>query len=821
LALIPGSRLGAYEIVSLLGSGGMGEVYRAHDLQLNRNVALKILPDTFASDPERLARFGREAQVLASLNHPNIAQIYAIETSGSTRALVMELVEGETLADRVARGRIPIDEALPIARQIAEALEAAHEQGIIHRDLKPANIKLRPDGTVKVLDFGLAKLAEPGAASASRPVSPLTQSPTITSPAMVTGVGVLLGTAAYMSPEQARGKTADKRSDIWAFGCLLYEMVTGRRAFEGEDVSETLAAVLRDQPNWHVLPSAVSGQIELLMRRCLERDRRGRIGDMSTVRFLLTEALPAAAGSAARGELRRRILWTTIMVGVGAGLAAMAIKALVRFPGPTALPLIRFAIVPPATQPIAFQGGDRDITVSPEGTHIVYRAGIGTQTQLMIRALNDLDAQPLVGTGNSRCPFFSADGRSVAFFVGSDLKRVSLTGGTPVTITDRAGGPRGGTWSPDDTIIFATADASTGLLSVRAGGGEVKELTKPDAAHGEVDHLFPAVLPGGHAVLFTIFGQAGSASENGQIAVLDLTTGQQKTLIRGGSQAEFVEPGYLVYAAAGTIRAVRFTPARLEVVGESVPVFEHVMTFRNTGASEFAASRNGSIVYAPASAAQAGFLRSLAWVTRQGREEAILAPRRPYAIPRISPDGTRAALDIRDADNDIWIWDFGRHTLTPMTFNPTVDQSPVWAPDGQRLFWSRESPNPNLMVQAADGTGLPERLTDTKGSGGGQFPTSISKDGKHLLLIQNVARAGQDIAMLPVGGPAVGAGATLRSPELLIHTPASELNPEVSPDGHWLAYQSDKSGRFEIYVSSFPDVIAGGRNSSRVVAQRT
>jgi Tol biopolymer transport system component len=816
VALSPGTRLGSHEVVALLGSGGMGEVYRARDLKLNRAVAVKTLPEAFSLDADRIARFKREAQVLASLNHPNIAAIHGFEESNGVQVLVLELVEGPTLADRIAHGSIPLDEALPIARQIAEALGAAHEQGIIHRDLKPANIKLRPDGTAKVLDFGLAKALEPSVGVGAG----VTASPTITTPAM-TRMGVILGTAAYMSPEQAKGRPADKRSDVWAFGCVLYEMLTGKRPFDGEDVTDTVATVLKGEPDWSALPPEVPPQIRLLLKRCLEKDRRARVSDISIARFLTTETIPPAAGLSAEAQsvpVRHPGLITWAIAGllIGAALTATATWTMFRLAPAAAPRVIRFSIAPPAAQPLSVLSTDRVIAISPDGTHIVYRSNTGHLTgQLMVRALDELESRPLAGINNARAPFISPDGRWVGFFDLDGLKKVSIAGGPPILLCSiGAGSSRGASWGPDGTIVFATSDTMTGLLSVPAGAGKPKALTTPDREHGEINHWFPSVLPGGHAVLFTV--SRGGSIEDAQVAVVDLKTGRHKTLVRGGTSAEYVDTGHLVYAAAGALRAVRFDLARLEVVGDPVPVVEQLM-MTPTGGANFAVSRTGSLVFLPATArALPTAPRSLVWVDRQGREEPLKAPPREYAIPRLSPDGTRIALDIRDQASDIWIWDLRRQTMTRLTSDPNSDQSPVWTPDGAFIVWtaSQSAGIPNLYRQSADGAGAVERLTTSPFA---QFPTSISADASRLVLFEGPGGAAYAIGAITLKGSSIAAASRSSAAvggqyhvEQLIHPiPASALNPEVSPDGRWLAYQSNESGQDEIYVRPFPSVDDG------------
>ena len=571
----------------------MGEVYRAIDTNLKRAVAIKVLPTSVAADAERLARFQREAEVLASLNHPHIAAIYGLEDADGVKALVLELVEGPTLADRIAQGPIPLDEAIPIARQIAEALEAAHEQGIIHRDLKPANIKLRSDGTVKVLDFGLAKALDPAPASIDA-----SQSPTITSPAM-TRMGVIMGTAAYMSPEQARGKTVDKRSDIWAFGCVLYEMLTGRRAFEGEDISDTLANVLKIDPNWQALPADVPAAIRALLRRCLDKDRRTRVADISTALFVLDEAAglrgavegPAEVGPYVRGEVSR---WRRVVPAAGALIVGGAIVGgAVWWSMRTAPPaVVRTTIATTESTALVTAGGERDVAITPDGSRIVYR---GTN-QLLVRVLNQIEPDVLGGLGAATNPFISPDGQWIGFADGQTLKKVAITGGPPGTIAPADGricaAPRGDRTGPLSSRPSRRRQACSASPRPEASPWCSRS---PIASAATDDHLWPEFLPGGGAVLFTIYPSTGGP-DNAQVAVLDLKTGASKVLVRGGSHAHYVPTGHLVYGVAGTLRAVPFDLERLEPIGTPAPVLEGVWT-TPLGAANFAVAANGSLVY--------------------------------------------------------------------------------------------------------------------------------------------------------------------------------------------------------------------------------
>ena len=793
----------------------MGEVYRARDTKLGRDVAVKILPEAFTRDPERVARFQREAQILAALNHPHIASIYGLEEANGSQFLVLELVEGETLAEHLVRLKadttgkgaaattsvasgfsrtqgLPIDEALKIARQIADALEAAHEKGIIHRDLKPANVALTADGQVKVLDFGLAKF---GAGDAGGSTADLAHSPTLTF--APTQVGMILGTAAYMAPEQAKGRVADKRCDVWAFGCVLFEMLTGKKAFEGEDVSDTLAAILRGEPDWNAIPKKTPAHIRTILTRCLKKDRKQRLADLSVALFLMDE--PASGASVqARGTNRRVALMAVASLAVAAGAIGVAAWQMLRGRSAEPAHIARYAIVPPAAQPLNPQGTDRDVAITPDGTHIVYRGG--TAAQLMVRAIDQLEAVPLRNTEGARQPFISPDGHWVGFFTGNDLKKVSMTGGPAVTLCPFSATPRGASWGSDDTIVFATSDPSTGLLKVSAGGGEPKVLTTPDAQHGERDHFWPTILPGGQTVLFTITAGT-SGADSAQVAALDLKSGAKKILIRGGSDAQYVNTGHLVYGVEGTLRAVRFDLARLDVLGDPVPAVEQVMTTTNAAAN-FSVSQLGTLVYVPGAVSQ-GATRSLVWVNRQGREEPIKAPPRGYAEPRISPDGKRVALDIRDQESDIWILDLGRETLTRLTFGSAQDQTPVWTPDGRRIVFASQREGPfNIYSQASDGSdaATAERLTKSQEA---QYPWSISPDGARLVFSTIRPKTQSDIDVMALTGD--------RRAESLLQTNAIELNGDLSPDGRWLAYQSNESGTYQVYVRPFPNAGTGGR----------
>jgi eukaryotic-like serine/threonine-protein kinase len=795
LALSPGTRLGVYEVTAQIGEGGMGQVYRATDTKLKRQVAIKILPPSLGADHDRLARFQREAEVLASLNHPNIAAIYGLEESSGVSALVMELIEGDDLSQRIARGAIPLDEALPIAKQIADALEAAHEQGIIHRDLKPANIKLRSDGTVKVLDFGLAKALEPASAASAN----VTASPTITSPAMMTGVGVILGTAAYMAPEQAKGRPADKRADIWALGCVLYEMVTGQRAFSGEDVAETLAHILTKEPDWTALPASTPTPIRRLLRRCLEKDRRRRLADAADARLEMDEAL-ASSGDASAMSLPiqeaawvRTLPWAVVgLLGAGLGLV-LVLWAPWRQTAP--LGVTRSTITLSGATELALGGIGREIALSPDGRRLVY---VGNNyTQLFVRALDALEPVALATVSSGIfSPFFSSDGQWVGFFTGSsfELQKVAITGGAATKIARVDGIIRGATWAADDTITFATMNTDTGLQRVSAQSGSIDVLTRPDREHGEADHLWPEILPGGHAVLFTITSQTGGL-DTAQVAVRDLRTGTQRVLVHGGSDAHYVTSGHLIYIAAGALRAIPFDVDRLETHGTAVSMLP--LSTTALGAANLAVANDGTLVYADTTNA-----RTLVWVDRTGKEEAVGAPPRAYLQPRLSPDGKRIAVWSNDQTNDISIWDLEKKTLTPLTLDPGEDQHPLWTQNGKRIIFSSNRSGGsgvfNLWWQAADGTGGPEPLSQSSEQG---FASGITPDGTAVVFFRNQGTTGRDLLRLALDE------AHRVTP--ILATTVHETEGVVSPDGRWLAYESTMTGSKEIYVRPFPNVSDG------------
>jgi serine/threonine-protein kinase len=805
LALTRGARLGGYEITAPIGEGGMGQVFQAHDTRLNRHVALKILPDAFASDPDRLARFTREAQTLASLNHPNIAHIHGLEESGDVRAIVMELVEGEDLSLRIARGAVPVDEALPIAKQLAEALEAAHEHGIIHRDLKPANVKVRSDGMVKVLDFGLAKAVHPVAA----PSAAVVNAPTVTSPA-VTGRGTILGTAAYMAPEQARGIDVDRRADLWALGVIVWEMLTGRRLFGGATVSDTLASVLTTEPNWDALPPHTPASIRRLLRRCLEKDRRRRLADAADARLEIDDAISGAqadlAVAAAAPPQRAWLAWASALSCVGVTVATVA-WATRSAPSPrqTTRSILSVSATdrPAGANPLEQRTGSRwptrtALALSSDGRTLVFPAIWGAEPQLYARKMNQLNATPIPGTSGGINPFLSPDGQWVGFWAAGKLRKVPLAGGPPVPICDAAS-IFGASWGSDDTIVFATA-RNGGLWRVSAAGGVAEALTNPEP--GEYSHRLPHVLPGARAVVYTV-SKGAQRWDDTQIVVRSLATGRQTVLVEGGADGRYVATGHLVYMRLGTLMAAAFDPVRLVLTGAGIGLVDGVMQsanrnlsdMDNTLAGQFTVAETGALVYLTGGALP-GADRVLAWVNRQGISEALPAPPRAYSKPRLSPDGKYISVSTQSDVHDVWRYDIARGALNPITVDGQSGYS-LFAPDGKRVVFRSGvgGGEDNLYWKAADGSGTAERLATSPRS---QTPSSWSPDGTTLAYVEEGPSTGFfqfDI---------LGLSITDREARPIVHTSANEMSPEFSPDGRWLAYVSSESGRNEVYVQPFP-----------------
>ena len=781
MTLSIGNRVGPYEILGALGAGGMGEVYRGRDTELNRDVALKVLPELFAADADRLARFKREAQVLASLNHPNIAAIYGLQDVPGGRALVLELVEGPTLADRSTAGPIPLDDALSIARQIAEALAAAHEMGIVHRDLKPANVKLRADGAVKVLDFGLARTFEPGVASADA-----VQSLTLTSPAM-TQMGLILGTAAYMSPEQAKGRPADKRSDVWAFGCVLFEMLTGKRAFAGEDVADTLALVLTKQPDWSLLPPETPPSIRRLVRRCLERDRSRRLADIADARLEIDERDGDAVSVTGAASSR----WLPWAVASGVFLLAMLAIAAVYFWRVPSEPAAatRFLIdLPPKTE---LRGS---FAVSPDGRHVALRGVTEGKVVLWVRDLDSLITRPLAGTEEAFFPFWSPDSRSIAFFTGSKLKKIDARGGPVQTLCDAPEG-RGATWSASGVIVF-TAREGEPLQQVSAAGGTPTPAATLESSRGEISHLHPFFLPDGRHFLYLVIS---SQPENAGLRVGSLDSKETKLLVNTDASGQYAPPGYLLFLRDRTLMAQRFDAGRLVTEGEPFPIADEVDRLGlSTRLALFSVSRTGVLVFRRGNSEGT----QLTWFDRQGNPLGTVGPAGINATPWLSPDEHQVAFSgnaPQGGNPDVWLMELARGRTMRFTFDPSPDLNPLWSPDGRRiLFASERDGHANLYQSAASGGGADEVVVKSDFK---KIPNDWSADGKLILYQELNPKAAYDLWTFSIPE---------HRPFPFLQTAFDERQGRFSPDGRWIAYSSNESGTWEVYVQSFPS--SGGKS---------
>ncbi len=781
-----GKTLGHYQITSQLGKGGMGEVYQAKDQVLGREVAIKVLPDEFAKDADLVARFQREAKLLASLNHPNIAAIHGLEQFEGKNFLVLELVEGETLADRIKTRPIPVEESLKLSLQIAEALEAAHEKGVIHRDLKPANIKVTPEGKVKILDFGLAK-----AFAGDKEEVNLSNSPTLSN--LTTQQGVILGTAAYMSPEQARGKPVDKRADIWAFGCVLFEMLTKRAAFSGKDVTDILAAVVRAEPDWSGLPANLHWRIRELLERCLEKEARNRCSGISDARVEIQKALADSSGllaqpsipAAPKRKLRMMLPWIAASLVLGAIITGVAVWKLKPTPPPEPDQVMRFDYELPEGQefgPLNYL----NLAVSPNGRQFVYCTSKG----LYIRSLDELTAKLISGTeGGALNPFFSPDGKWIGYVCLKDLKlkKIATNGAAPEVLCDVTGAGGGAWWHEDNTIVYG--QFAHDIMRISANRGTPESIVKLKSGR----LIYPQILPDGKSIMYTSY----PSNSQPQIVVQSLKSGEAKTLFTGYN-ARFIPTGHIVYRLLNNnnLFAVQFDPAKLSVQGEPVSVLERIM--------QYDVSRSGTLAYIPLTSLPVTAKRTLVWVNREGKEEPLSVPPNEYSDIRISPDGKRVALQVATPKHNIWIWDIVGKSMMPLTFDEGAgNTTPLWTPDGKGILYTSDPENTilgSVYWKASDGTGEVEKLSSSPGRG--LLPYSLSSDGKSLVLWEvTLNPLHWDIGMFSMEGD--------HERRELLQERYFVKEPRISPNGSWMAYASNESGKFEVYVCPFPEVKKG------------
>ena len=788
MALISGTRLGPHEILSAIGAGGMGEVYRARDTRLNRTVAIKVLPPHLADRAELRERFEREAKTIAGLNHPHICTLFDIGQQDGIDYLVMEYLEGETLAQRLKKGPLPLEQVLQYAIEVADALDKAHRKGVTHRDLKPGNIMLTKTGT-KLLDFGLAKLKQEVAPANVQ----LSELPTADDP--LTAKGSIVGTLQYMAPEQLEGKEeVDARTDIFAFGAVVYEMATGKRAFEGKTQASVIGAILKDDP-----PPITSLQpmtppaLDRVVKTCLAKDpdRRWQSAkDLTDELKWIAEGgsqvtlAPAAAAKGIRAFSRRALILSLGTLLLGAAITGLAIWNLK--PSPPR-PVSRLVVNLPPGQQLAGLDNGPAVALSPDGTHLAYVARQGGGTQLIyLRAMESLEARPIPGTEGAVNPFFSHDGQWVGFFAGGKLKKVSVNGGTALTLGD-ASIPLGASWGSQAMIAFVPASAG-GLQQVSEAGGALQPLTRLDKA--EVNQRWPEFLPGGKAVLFAA-GPTTTNWNNAQVAVQSVGTGERRNLIQGATQPRYTPSGHLVYAQGGSLMAVPFDLRRLAITGTADPVVDGILQSTVSGSAQYSFSNTGTLVYIAGGVQSAQ--RKLVWVNRTGTQQLLAAPAHAYTFPRLSPDGRRVAVAIEEEGTQTWLYDFSRETLTRFTFGGNTNYDPVWTPDGKRIAFQSNREGPiNIFWQLADGGGGLERLTTSEYL---DAPNSWSPDGQLMAFVEINPITGYDIWVLRMGD---------RKAQPFLRTPFLESAPRFSPDGHWLAYVSDESGHREIYVQAYP-----------------
>jgi eukaryotic-like serine/threonine-protein kinase len=788
MPIASGTRLGVYEVVAQIGAGGMGEVYRAHDTRLNRNVALKVLPEAFSRDMERMARFEREAKVLASLNHTNIAAIYGFEESGPIRALVMELVEGPTLADRILSGAIPLEEALPIAKQVADAVEYAHDKNVIHRDLKPANIKVTADGTVKVLDFGLAKAMSDDVAEIN-----MANSPTLSMAA--TQAGIILGTAADMSPEQAKGKPVDRRADVWAFGVILYEMLTGKQLFEGETIADTLAHVITKDPSLDTLPATTPPAIRTLLRRCLDRNLKRRLVHIGEARILLEDVISGVAPVApdsipsanVPSEANRWIPWAACALAV----ALLAIVSFVHFREVAPLlPSLRFDIPPPEKTALAM------FKLSPNGRYAALVAAQGGSNQLWVRSLDSAEARLLPGTDDAAYPFWSPDSSYIGFFARGKLKKISLNGGPAQSICDAPGG-RGASWNRDGIIIFAPK-ISSGLFRVPGTGGTPEAVTKVTTPGVSDGQRFPEFISGGNQ--FTFFYQTEQPESFG-IYVGSLDGKPPVRISPDASNAIYAassangRSGYLLFVRENTLLAQPFDPAGLRLTGEAIPIAESVSFSTTAGNGAFSAAENGLLAYRTGAASG---VREWVWMDRQGRRLSAVTKPAVITSGAMSPDEKTLAYEIFEPNgsSDLWLQDLSRGAASRFTFEPRISSFPVWSPDGSQIAFSlRPTAGVSFVIarKPVSGNGKQEVLLPVRVNG---YPWDWTPDGKFIVYSDTGETTNYDLWLLPLAGD--------HKPISLLQTKFNETRAQFSPDGQWVAYVSDESGKLEVYVQPMP-----------------
>ena len=790
MSLTPGFRFGSYEIVAQLGVGGMGEVYRARDTQLKRDVAIKILPSDVTADADRLSRFQREAEILASLNHANIAHVFGIAEADGVRGIVMELAEGRTLAQMLIRGALPIDEALGIARQIAEALETAHDRGVVHRDLKPANVMLTPDGVVKVLDFGLAKALNAG------PEANI-DAATFTSPAM-TRAGIILGTAAYMSPEQARGRAVDARTDIWAFGCVLFEMLSGRQPFDGETITDILGAIVHKEPEWSLVPATVPESLRRLLERCLAKDQKQRLRNIADVRLEIQDLLArprstvSGGGQASLSRKSRAIqlvgLISAVLVGVALASGYWSMRA--RSSGGDALlPMHLSVALAPGVVSSAGHLSDNVFNISPDGRWIVFPVIREGKRELFLRGIGQASGKPIDGTDGAEKAFFSPDSRWIAFYADGALKKLPLSGGSPIsicTLSSTGGfstGFLGASWGANDRIFFIP-QFNAGIWTVPAGGGEPQLLLATDEAKDRIAYIYPHALPDNKGLLVSVVPNRARAADELDLAVLESGATEPRIIVRGGNNARYLASGHLTYTRGDAILAVAFDLSRLEIIGTPLPVIEGVER-GPLGDVLYSVSGNGTLVYEPASGTYGR--PTLVVVDRKGAVRSVANGPGILQELSASPDGRSVALRAAAQNDDVWTYDIGRGSPLRLTFEPGDEIFPQWAPDGTRIaFGSRVG---KIFLKPTDGSGQREEISR------GEFPrlpTSFSPDGKTLAFVELHPNRKRDILLLPLDGA--------RKPEAFQVTDADEYGAKFSPDGRWMAYVSNESGRDDVYL---------------------